>query len=213
VKSACDTSAACEQETSIARLLDDSGCLVQSSFEVLLGWTVPRSKGVREDCLLNLARQLKSLPETRSMRADMLKPVFHRWWELAVPFVRTKDYFVNWGGFTRALERAIPFGGTALTEIIDAARRAGCPDELRAEFGSHICGLLAAICRELAIRGGGVFWLAQRPVARHLGLSHTTVGDYLNALIGSRVIRKIEEPVHRKTATVYCYLRQLPSDE
>jgi len=198
--------------TPVSPLFDAGGNLVERAFNDLLGWTVPTGPGMREQRLWDLARQLKALPEARALRADLLKPIVHHWWQLALPKIRTKDWFETWGAFSRAWERAIPFGGGAeLNEIIDLARRAGCPEELRSEFGTHICGLVAAICRELALRRRGDFWLSNRALARVLGISQPTANSYLNALIGSRVIRKVEEPVRGKSATVYRYLRSLPS--
>jgi hypothetical protein len=194
------------------RLFDDGGSLIDAAFDELLGWTVPTGPGMREQRLWDLARQLKARPEAKALRADLLKPIVHHWWQLALPKIRTKDWFETWGAFSRAWGRAIPFGGGAeLNEIIDLARRAGCPEELRPEFGTHICGLVAAICRELALRREGDFWLSNRALARVLGISQPMANSYLNALIGSRVIRKVEEPVRGKSATVYRYLRSLPS--
>lgn len=97
-----------------------------------------------------------------------------------------------------------------ITEIVLCARRAGCPADLESLYGDDSCGLAAAICRELARRGDGEFFLGHEILGDSLGVSHTVAGACLNALMMDRVIAKVRRHCRRKKqATTYRYLRSL----
>jgi hypothetical protein len=165
---------------------------------------------MREACLWRLVRYLKTLPETRSLRVDDLEPVVRHWWQMALPKIQTKEWFETWAAFARAWERSrVPMTETGgkMTEILDRARRTGCPEELRDRFGSDVCGLVAAICRELSIEAaGGQFFLCRNTLSRLCGISQGKASACLKALIASRVIRRVQE-AERGRAAEYIYLR------
>ena len=197
-------------ERNSASLFDEDGDISHEGFDLWIAWTVPTGRGQHDSGIFNLARQLKSLPESRAMAVWDLEPIVRRWWQLAVPSIREKDWPYTWGKFCGAMERAFPFvtGRVAMQHILESARRAGCPLDVPVEYRSHVCGLVAAICRELALDGGGQFFLDCRTLARLLDVSHRSAATWLNALIGSRVIAKAKSHL-RGRATEYRYLRSL----
>lgn len=168
---------------------------------------------MREHSLWRLARTLKSLEEFRTLPLHALQPVVRRWWQLALPVIRTKAWCETWAAFGRCWERVrIPYeaNGTSVEGILERARRAGCPEELRSEFGPDVCGLVAAICRELARESTtGRFCLHRNTLARLCGVSPGTASACLRALIGSRVIRRTRDPQPGRS-TEYAYLRSMP---
>jgi len=80
-------------------------------------------------------------------------------------------------------------------DILDRARRAGCPASLAADYGRDVCGLVAAICRELSLASDDRrFWLDSRTLARLCGIDQPKASACLRALTGSRAIRRVAEP-------------------
>jgi hypothetical protein len=201
-----------QKSGALSLLFGADGRLSEQAFDDLLGWTLPTGPGMREACLWRLVRHLKTLQETRRLPVDEVEPVARRWWQLALPKIRTKEWFETWAAFARAWERAvIPMteNGGRMTEILDRARRAGCPAELRDRFGGDVCGLVAAICRELAAEAdGGQFFLCRDTLSRLCGISQGRASACLQALIASRVIRRVKE-AERRRAAEYVYLRSV----
>jgi hypothetical protein len=190
-------------------LFGDDRRLLVDAFDDLLGWTVPTGPGMRERCLWSLARALKAFEETRYLRIDDLEPLVRYWWQLALPKVKTKEWFETWAAFARCWERAVvPFGegSQRMSEILERARRAGCPPEFRDRYGADVCGLVAAICRELASESeDGTFFLDCRTLGRLCGISWSKSAACMRALAASRVIRRIGDPAPGQAAT-YRYL-------
>ena len=195
-------------------LFGTDGELSVAVFDELLGPTLPTGRGQRDKLMWPLARLLRTFDDTKSLPVDELEPIVRHWWQRALPVIGTKDWYSTWGAFVRAWNRArVPFGdGPEMREILDRAQRAGCPPDLMPQYGPHIVGLVASICRELALAGdrGGEFFLDCRTLGRLIGVSHNQATAYLNALVGNRVIRKVRGP-EKGRATEYEYLRILGS--
>ncbi len=194
-----------------AALFRDDGTLDERAFDDLLSWTLPTGFGQREYCLWKVARSLKSLDETRHLRIDELEPIVRRWHQLALPNVKTKEWYETWGAFARCWERVtVPLGEEGdyrMTEILDRARRAGCPRDLGTQSIDPVYGLAAAICRELARESDNLeFYLDCRVLGRLCGVSFGSAAGCLRALAASRVIAKVKAAEKGK-ATEYRYLR------
>lgn len=200
------------RETGAQRsLFGPTGDLLEDAFEELLGWTVPTRPGMRNHCIWELARALKTLEETRCLPVHELEPVVQHWWQHALPSIRTKKWFETWADFATAWEKAVRFTeqGSQMTAVLQRARREGCPSELRDRYGGDVSGLVASICKELARDAKGEsFYLDSRTLGRLCGIDQPTASACLRALIASRVIQKTKD-AQRGRASEYVYLRSL----
>jgi len=191
-------------------LFSESGELDKDVFDAVFERTIPKRQGDRNHNIWQACRLLKSFDETRMLPIDELSPIIKRWFQLALPKIGTEDFAITLADFAVAWKRVkTPFSqGADMNEILNRARAAGCPARIRPTFGMSVAGLVAAICRQLAIKGGGKFYLDVRTLGGLVNKSKNDAAAYLTALQASRVIRRLTEP-QRGRACTYRYLLSL----
>ena len=204
-----------QEEGRTFKLFKGSGEFDESVAERYLRSTVPTGPDQREKGLWILAMTLKGNELTRTLRVDHLEPLLRWWWRLARPVVQDKEWSLTWGAFERAWGRVKcpSTDGKTLYAAFMRALEAGCPSEAAEMYGKgDNAGIIAALCRELAIdstEADRSFFLACRSAAGLLGVSHQTVATYLLALKASRHIQ-LKKQGKTGTASEYIWLHALP---
>ena len=139
----------------------------------VVAWHMPTGPGMREKCLFQLARSLKSRSPEAS--PEELAEVFSVWWSRARHVVATKDEKVSLAAFLRAWRNVrVPAGARWETAVALAdSRPAPClpPDLARHESLRR----LAALCAALSdLSNGAPFFLGCRRAGDYCGSSHAT---------------------------------------
>lgn len=178
---------------------------VQAAIWAAIGSTLPGSEGHRNRLLLQLARQLKGVPELAGLEPSELRPVIDEWHRQALPAIGTKDFAVTWHDFRVAWGNVkFPAGTGPLEEIYAVALR-----QMPAiASGYRTAGVrhLIALCRELqVVAGDDPFWLSCRAAAGVLKTPPTNAHRWLWRLIHDQVIDLVT-PGSRGRAAEYRYL-------
>lgn len=183
---------------------------------IAIGWvedaidcSLPTGPGQRHQRLFRFVRMLKSLPDYREAEAESLKPIVREWWRRARPVVVDKDWLITWGEFLRMWKAVrYPWGEYVMTEVVEAAIRAGCPAEVLEDCDGDPSGLAAAICRELARREEGQFYLDCRTLGRHIGVAHGSAATILREFCRMGLLRLLKRGT-RGRASEYEYLGEV----
>jgi hypothetical protein len=159
---------------------------VPPAVDAAISQTIPVRVGQRHRAIWRLVGKFLDLRNVLTWTPGLKLAAFDRWWQRAQSVVGTRDrqvslddYFAAWGS------RKWGEGG-ALATIIGSALLRPLPDLPLSETGRK----LASICRELS-RNDGAFFLGTRTPAKALGVSHVTVHNLLNAMIGLGVLRVV----------------------
>lgn len=157
--------------------------VLPESLDAAIRRTIPPNVGWREKCLFRLCRELQGFPELAGADPKSLEPIVRQWYELAEPFIGTKEYGATFAAFLRAWPNVkVPKGETA---VHAAFRRIQDADHswIPAIIDNQAMRLLAALCRELQrIAGSKPFFLDCRTAGDVLKLSHKTAWHLLNDL-------------------------------
>jgi hypothetical protein len=164
--------------------------------------TLPSMPGQRLRCIWKFARIIKGRPDCFDKRPAELEWIIRRWWEQALPFIGTKEYDDTWIDFANALNDVrIPYREEVLKELVKVAR------ERVTDVGGWYL-VLVELCRELANRGNGKFWLAQVPAAMALfGKSgnQSRISRALKAMQNDEIIKQTYQG-HSGRASEYVWL-------
>jgi hypothetical protein len=171
--------------------------------EVIQG-NLPTGPGQRNGGVFGFSRALKCIPELRNWTSNDLRPILERWYELALPFISTKDFDQTRADFEHAWERVKWPKGTQLLAIAremavqdpDTPREANGYEDPRTQ-------LLVRVCWQLQLlHGEQPFFLAWHAAGDLIGLSHPEAGRRLEMLVRDGVL-KITEANTRRRATRY----------
>jgi hypothetical protein len=143
--------------------------------------TLPAGPGVRHRRLFDLARALKGIPDLADVSADGLELVVRRWWEMALPVIRTKDWRETWADFTDAWRRV---RHRADCGSLAGIREFVCNAVPLSDSKEQTCLLrLELACEELSRRShGGAFPLSCRIAGDLIDCSWESARRYLERL-------------------------------
>lgn len=133
---------------------------------------VPDGPGQRHWCVFGLARQLKAVPSfadgTFVELEPYLEPIFDAWFELALPFIRTKERRESWNDFADGWDRVLwPAGMEFLKVMFARAKSRPLPVLRKGRLRNNPdFRLLVSLCRELQLfHGDNQFYLSCRSAA------------------------------------------------
>ena len=165
---------------------------------------LPKAARQTDKLLWALARDVKR----PGIEWDEYCRVFDCWRTKANPaFLNsTKDYLAE---FLRKACTVKHAKGATLLSALHAAKQATPPAEVAMTKNATAC-LLASLCRELQRRAGPhkAFFVGSDVVGKALGVTHTTVSNWLGAFCGDvfRLLKKTKQGSRGKGANEYLYL-------
>ena len=84
---------------------------VDGDVEGIIATCIPDQEGYRNRCLWKLCRRLKGHPDYKDKKADALREVVKAWHQMALPFIRTKEFADTWVEFCASWHRVkTPWG-------------------------------------------------------------------------------------------------------
>lgn len=148
----------------------------------------PSGPGQRHDCIFTLVRYLRQIGSVKDKDPRDLEQIFRRWFRVALPVIRTKDYRESWKDFCYAWREVRFPVGMLLQAAADRADESSVPEHVVEDHHRR----LAAICRELQLmHGDQPFFLDCRNAGLLLEVSYRTALRMLNALSRAGVLRKV----------------------
>ena len=150
--------------------------------------TQPDGPGQRHRCVFELTRYLKQIDAIAGQEAGELEPILWRWFRVALPTIRTKDFGETRKDFEYAWrEVRIPVGVT-----LQAAAERADESLVAASVKGRNKRRLAATCRELQLmHGSNPFFLDCRNAGLLLGVSYRTALRMLHSLCRRGVMEKV----------------------
>jgi len=171
---------------------------VDERVQACIDATQPSGPGQRYGCLFDLARRCRGIRSDWTI--EELDSIAHRWWQIALPNITTKDLATTRIDFANAYDRVyLPAGETidALAGEVDAlpdfdfARDFDHPGYVRV-----IKLILVMDKRFLSPRDE--FFLSCRDAARFAGISHQTAAVFLRYLCKRGGIHFVRRPSEYK---------------
>jgi hypothetical protein len=140
--------------------------------EMAIESSQPTGYGERHHRVFDFCRMLKSTPLANANRVDLL-PVFERWFQIACPRIRTKNFQTSWHDF---------LSGWELVERPYGASIAGIANSVTGDGINR----LESLCQELqVISGDRSFYLDGRAAAAVIEKPHRTTARWLKRLVKS----------------------------
>lgn len=183
--------------------------LIESAIQT----TIPRREGQRNACVFQFARRLKSIPQLADKDAESLKSLVQRWYERALPFIRTTEFAVSFQDFARGWTVAYPSDQTAVDIAAQKALRFVPETALR--YLDPRISFLVGVCYDLQeYNGEGPFFLGCRDAARVMGMGgpngHRDAWRMLQQLEKDGILQVVERGspgvVNGGKATSYRYV-------
>jgi len=166
--------------------------------------TLPTGPGQRFHKIFAFARQLKATAPDAD--AAKLRPIVRQWFELALPFIRTKEWSVTWEDFIVAWQGVKHPVGGQWSEIVQASKG------ITVDTGDHDGAAVAIIrlCAALqAHHGDGNSWpLSCRKARDAVGVTHERAARILKMLIFEGMLELVQ-PAGKKgsgIAATYIFL-------
>lgn len=188
-----------------AESLDD----LPSNIQGIIDRTLPKAPGTRNRRIFDLVCAMKVDPELRAMSRADRKRILRKWYEQALPKIRTRDYAVTVADFDHAWKAydSSRAGGN-LADIVAAAKSSAPVNGVDPHYPDRV-HLLARVCRELARRSeDSSFFLGARAIERHLGTPSMTASRDMKLLIADGLIKISKRAGFsngRRRATHYVY--------
>jgi hypothetical protein len=196
-------------ELSVLSVFSAPSVLQEEAVQSAIESTLPRSGGLRNRRLFDLARKLKAIPSLASADLPTLRPIIVEWHRRALPFIGTKEFTTSWGEFIAAWGKVkFPAGEGAIEEAFRRAMTSQPPAKAVALYDEPPILLLATLCRELQhIAGRRPFYLDCRTAGRLLGIHHTTAWRLLTVLCTEGILAPGEKgSLATRKATEYRYV-------
>lgn len=173
--------------------------------------TLPNRPGQRVDCLFQLIRKVKGLGDNDQLRdVDLLAPIVERWFSLALPFIKTKDYVTTWEDFVYRWSRChTPIRDSlGLSQISARVETSKAPP---IDSDDQDLQALNKLCYELSQESDDrTFPLGARKAGEFLGCGRTAAAKRLRTLVDAGVILPVSPGKFRSRgkcmATVYAYV-------
>jgi hypothetical protein len=191
---------------SICSVCSVSSVAVTPEIEAAIRATLPTGPGQRNRMLFIFIRRLKADPALRNLPPKVFRDVVRRWHELALPYIRSKDFSETWGDFVYGWKRARFPQGVTIRNIVKDADPTTLPAELLELYDSPHTLRLIAVCRELQrASGNNAFFLSVRKAAELIGTGVRSAWRQLEMLCADGVLQKVQ-PGSKSRATRYRYL-------
>ncbi len=162
----------------------------------LIRSTAPSKVGERNWKLFRLAQCLRAIPGLDAVPTRSLKPVIQQWHTSHREAIGTKAFDETWADFCRAWPRVKHPCDPYRLELAFGEPVTPLAEKIRDERGYDSPGIdrLISACLRLAeAHDDGVFFLACRSVAPHLGVSHRHAADFLHMLVIDEVLILVEQ--------------------
>jgi hypothetical protein len=155
---------------------------VNSDKEPFIRWainqTLPREFGTRNRRVFDYARLLRrEFP--KSTNAETLRSLVTRWYQAALPNIRTKDFDETWRDFEIAWSRVVWPAGANLTTVMAVAEN----DNFTLGTGNLNHEKVARLLRSAALGRGGDFFMDYRTMGNQVGLSAVAARKIAHILI------------------------------
>jgi hypothetical protein len=177
-----------------------------SVVDEIISRTLPNGPGQRNRKLFQLARELRAILPLNTDH-EFLRQIVQRWFEFALPVIRTKDFEESWTDFVIAWQAVLLPKGSSWPEIVQRARSKLLPQVERQYSTNPAIRNLIALCSELqAAAGDQPFFLSARKAEEALGVPRMTVWRYLRRLQFDGILELIELGTERNhKASTYRY--------
>jgi hypothetical protein len=170
-------------------------------------YTQPSSEGQRNNCIWELCRWLKGIPEIAKLGFPALRPYVQLWHEQARDAIATKEFTETWADFTHAWKRVKwPRGDGALRTAVQRATMVKDPLPEAAAYDVAKVGELIRICLELQrLAGEGPFFLSSYSAAGILDVSPDRANKWLQMLEVDGILAMVKKNT-TKLATRFRYV-------
>jgi len=162
---------------------------------------IPKQAGQRHDCIFELARHWKAvLPNANDQD---LKALLERWWVVAEPNVRTKDFEESWIDLQYAWHNVKFPKGLALAKVLQElpSDPPANPGDFLGLIGRrlyHLCQLLER--QQLENFGNDVFMLSCRIAGYALGISYQQANTALRTFVIKGMLVVVQKGTSVKAA-------------
>lgn len=173
--------------------------------------TLPTGPGQRNQAIMRFCRALKSIADFANAQPKDLRVYVRRWYEQALPFIRTTEFETTYFDFAYAWGRVkFAKGDVPMAQIVARALAADYPDET-AHYENDGIRKLAAVCRELQrAMGDGAFFLSARTAADYLKIDPVTAWRWLRILEMDGILKVVTRGSNRdRKASRLRYLAEL----
>jgi hypothetical protein len=153
--------------------------------------TIPTGPGQRNHAIFEFVRRLKAIPEYRQAKLPSLMPLAERWYQAAVPFIRTKEIEITLKDFANAWQACQdPTNGCFIEALFDEVKRSP-PHPAAKHFSVEELRLLVGLCAALQrYNGAKPFILGCRTAGRLLGATHHQANRWIQTLEAYEIIRR-----------------------
>lgn len=197
------------RESRESRAIRALTCNVSATADQVIVATIPKDRGQRNACIMDLARGLKFEAGLGDRPLSQVKPLVRKWHEKSLLVIKTKEFDESWSDFIRAWESAlIPLYAKAKvvgSAYVDAAAQATAGELPRCadQYDSQPVRLLVGMCANLArLQPNGRFFLSTHNAAKWLDLHPAQAWRYLQMLRVDGVIRMVKAG-NQRSATRY----------
>jgi hypothetical protein len=168
--------------------------------------TLPEGYGQRERKLFLFARKLKSIPALAGADFCTLKPIFHRWFVLALANIQTKCEDTSWHDFQRAWQNVKVLAGNEPVRLMFNQALAASFPPAAVQYSSIEAKQLVALCSVLQANAGTEpFFIDCRTAGQLISKSHTIAWKFLQMFVNDGVL-KCEETGRMNRASRYRYI-------
>lgn len=174
---------------------------------------LPGGYGERHYKIFKLARSLKSEPEYSDCDVVELRSLFRRWFHLALPNIRTKDFTISWYDFINAWGN-VKFPIINLEKTFQKSLKSKPPGEIRGSYPENKkLQIFTNFCRELQCDVGcQPFFLSTRKAGFLLGVSPMQISRFIKILRVEGYLELVEKGGGKnnpRKASRYRYVKNL----
>ena len=169
---------------------------------------IPSGVGQRHSCIFRFARFLKS--RVPNATCTELEALLQRWWVVAEPNVRTKDFGVSLVDFHHAWN-SVKFPEGQFLDKVLAQLPNDPPDNPGSFLGPigrklfHFCALLTS--HQVENFGDDIFFLSSRSAAEAIGTSHVLANTTLRVFVQRGLLEVVQKNTTHKAARYRLKLR------
>ncbi len=158
--------------------------------------TLPLEFGTRHRKVFDFARALKSMPKYADADPTAFREIVRRWYKMALPNIRTKEFEETWIDFLKGWEKIkYKIGEGVLAEVLERARALPTPAMAMELYpGDKKILFLVRLCRELqASAGDDPFFLSARTAGRLVDVSAMMASRYFFLLESDHILKIVEK--------------------
>jgi hypothetical protein len=167
---------------------------IEDEVERAIAETLPVEVGTRNRRIFEFVRAIRTLPQFTDADPKELRDMVRRWYERALPKIRTKEFEETWIDFLKAWPRIRhKKGEEPMAQIFERAIQLEPPQIAVEKYPEHgKLKILASLCRELQrAAGSGPFFLSARTAARLLHVSPITASRWFFLLQSDGILELV----------------------